>query len=142
MRNRALIARWCYERGKENGVVEMVERDGKHFVHIRDYQALRQLFGELLREVQRIKSEGDFAAGKALVERYGVQVDPELHQEVLARFTHLNLPAYRGFINPEITPVLQGDSVVDARLEYTTDFVKQMLSYSRDYGYLPVRIVE
>ncbi len=142
MRNRALIARWCYERGKENGVVEMVERDGKHFVHIRDYQALRQLFGELLREVQRIKSEGDFAAGKALVERYGVQVDPELHQEVLARFTHLNLPAFRGFINPEITPVLQGDSVVDARLEYTTDFVKQMLSYSRDYGYLPVRIVE
>lgn len=142
MRNRALIAHWCYEHGKEDGVIEILEREGKHYVRINDYKTLRQLFGRLLKEVQRIKSEGDFNAGKALVEHYGVQVDPVLHREVLARFKNLNLPAYRGFVNPIITPVKEGDSVVDARLEYTNDYVNQMLNYSREYGYLPVKIVE
>ena len=135
MRNRQLIAAWAYEQGKENNVIEMVKRDGKTFIKINDYNALRNLFGALLAEIQRIKSEGDYAAGKALVEQYAVKVDPELHREVLDRYAHLDIAPYKGFVNPVYSLVKNADGqVVDVALDYTEGYIDQMLRYSRDYS--------
>ncbi len=138
MRNRALNAHWVFEKGKKDNVVEFVKQDGKTYVRINDYDKLRQLFGELLREIQRIKSEGDFKAGKALVENYGVKVDPVLHKEVLERYKKLNVKPYRGFIQPKLTAVMDGNKVTDVKVEYPTSFFQQMMEYGKNYGYLPV----
>lgn len=135
MRNRALIAHWCMEHGKN--VVELVKRNGKTYVKINDYPALRTLFAQLLAEIQRIKSEGDYEAGKTLVERYAVKVDPVLHEEVLARYGKLNLAPYKGFINPWMKPVEDADgNIIDIELDYTEGYAHQMLRYSREYGLL------
>ena len=135
MRNRALIAHWCMEHGKN--VVELVKRNGKTYVKINDYPALRTLFAQLLAEIQRIKSEGDYDAGKTLVERYAVKVDPVLHEEVLARYGKLNLAPYKGFINPWMKPVEDADgNIIDVELDYTEGYAHQMLRYSREYGLL------
>ena len=134
MRNRALIARWCYDNGT---AIEMVRRDGKTFVAINDYEALRALFAQLLAEIQRIKSEGDYEAAKALVERYAVKVDGELHTEVLERYRRLNLAPYKGFLNPVMTPVTGDDGeITDISIDYTEGYSEQMLRYSRQYGTL------
>ena len=135
MRNRALIAHWCMEHGKN--VVELVKRNGKTYVKINDYPALRTLFAQLLAEIQRIKSEGDYEAGKTLVERYAVKVDPVLHEEVLERYRKLNLAPYKGFINPWMKPVEDADgNIIDIELDYTEGYAHQMLRYSREYGLL------
>ena len=134
MRNRALIARWCYDNGT---AIEMVRRDGKTFVAINDYEALRALFAQLLAEIQRIKSEGDYEAAKALVEKYAVKVDGELHTEVLERYRRLNLAPYKGFLNPVMTPVTGDDGdITDISIDYTEGYSEQMLRYSRQYGTL------
>ncbi len=135
MRNRSLIAHWCYEQG--NGVVTMEKHEGKTFVRINDYKALRALFARLLAEIQRIKSEGDYEAARQLVERYAVKVDPQLHQEVLERYKRLNLAPYKGFINPVLKPVLdaQGE-ICDIQVDYTESYVHQMLRYGQEYGTL------
>ncbi len=136
MRNRALIAGWVYERGKADRVVEFVTEAGKTYVVVNDYD----MFGELLREIQRIKSEGDFKAGMELVERYGVKVDPTLHGEVLKRYAALNIAPYSGFVNPRYVPVLdEAGAMTDVRIEYPTDYVDQMLTYSSEYSFLPNR---
>ena len=134
MRNRALIAHWCYENGD---VIRLVKRDGKTFVEITDYEQLRELIARLLAEVQRIKSEGDFEAARQLVERYAVKVDAELHQEVLERYRKLNLAPYKGFINPQMLPVYdeKGD-ICDIQLNYGESYAHQMLRYSAEYGTL------
>ena len=137
MRNRQLIARWVWEQGREANVVEMIVREGKTFVRINDYMQLRILFGKLLAEVQRIKSEGDYEAARRLVEDYGVQVDPKLHAEVLQRYERLHLAPYKGFINPVYT--LQTDAegnVTDVQVTYTEGYAEQMLRYSREYSNL------
>ena len=135
MRNRALIARWVYEHSK--GEVSMIRRGGKTFLLIHDYQALRGLFAQLLAEVQRIKSEGDFEAARALVERYAVKVDKELHDEVLARYEKLNIAPYKGFLNPWLKPVYDAEGeMVDVEVDYSESYAEQMLRYSRDYGFL------
>jgi dipeptidyl-peptidase III len=139
MRNRQLNARWAYEKGKKDNVVEFVKRDGKTYVRVNDYEKLRQIFGQLLREIQRIKSEGDFKAGKNLVENYGVKVDAKLHKEVLDRYAKLNIRPYRGFIQPKLVPVMSGDKVTDVRIEYPTSFFQQMMEYGRNYSFLPVK---
>ena len=135
MRNRSLIAHWCYEQG--NGVVTIERHEGKTFVCINDYKALRALFARLLAEIQRIKSEGDYEAARQLVERYAVKVDPQLHQEVLERYKRLNLAPYKGFINPVLKPVLdaQGE-ICDIQVDYTESYVHQMLRYGQEYGTL------
>ncbi len=134
MRNRALIAHWCFEQGD---VIKMVQHDGKTFVRITDYVALRQLFARLLAEIQRIKSEGDFEAARMLVERYAVQVDANLHTEVLERYKKLNLAPYKGFINPMMLPVLDDDGqICDIQLNYSESYAHQMLRYSTEYGTL------
>jgi dipeptidyl-peptidase-3 len=137
MRNRALIARWVLAEGESAQVVERVERGGKTYFAIRDYVKLRKLFGKLLREVQRIKSEGDFQAAQKLVEDFGVAVDPALHKEVLARYEVLNLPPYAGFIQPRLVPVENDGEVTDVRIEYPDDFVAQQLDYAARYSFLP-----
>ena len=138
MRNRQLIAKWTYENGKADNVIEYVKRDGKTYVVINDYEKLRSLFGKLLAEVQCIKSEGDFAAGKKLVEDYGVKVDQTLHNEVLERYSHLNLAPYKGFVNPVMKEVKNNNGeVTDIVLDYTEGYAEQMLRYSRDYSFLP-----
>jgi dipeptidyl-peptidase III len=126
------------EKGAPDKIVEKVTQDGKTFYRVNDYERLRALFGELLREIQRIKSEGDYAAGKALVENYGVKVDPALHQEVLERYAKLNIAPYSGFINPLLKPVLQDGRIVDVQVEYPEDFTTQMLYYADNYSFLPV----
>ena len=136
MQNRQLIAQWCYEKGAADKVIEKRVRDGKTYFVVNDYAALRALFAELLAEIQRIKSEGDYAAGKALVEQYAVQIDPALHQEVKARYDALGLKPYGGFLNPDIVPVVKGGSVVDYKLVYNDDYLGQMLAYGRDYAAL------
>ena len=137
MRNRKLIAEWVLEKGKPAKVVELVNRKGKTYVKINDYEALRGLFGELLAEVQRIRSEGDYEAGRDLVEKYGVKVDPKLHREVLDRYSHLDIAPYRGFVNPVYTPVTDADGrITDITIDYTEDYPSQMLRYSRDYSTL------
>ena len=133
MRNRALIAHWCYEQG--GGVIKMEKREGKTFVRITDYQALRTLFARLLAEIQRIKSEGDFDAARQLVERYAVKVDADLHAEVLERYKKLNLAPYKGFLNPRMLPVMDaaGD-ICDIQLDYSESYTQQMLRYGQEYG--------
>lgn len=134
MRNRKLIAEWCYEKGRENNVIELVESDGKTFVKINDYEALRGLFGELLAEIQRIRSTGDYAAAQNLVETYAVKVNPELHREVLDRYATLNIAPYKGFVNPVYTPVRdENGRITDIKVDYTENYPDQMLRYSRDY---------
>lgn len=138
MRNRQLIAKWAYEKGKADNVVELKKRDGKTFVVVNDYAKLRELFGSLLAEVQRIKSEGDFAAGKKMVEEYAVKVDKELHAEVLERYAKLNLAPYKGFVNPVMKEVKNDKGeVTDIVLDYTEGYIEQMQRYSRDYSFLP-----
>jgi len=136
MQNRKLIADWCYEKGLADNVIEKKVRDGKTYFVVNDHEALRGLFGELLAEVQRIKSEGDFEAGKALVEKYAVNIDPELHKEVLERYASLGLKPYGGFINPDIVPVEKNGKVVDYQLVYNDSFLDQMLQYGRKYSLL------
>jgi len=137
MRNRQLIAAWAYERGLDDNVIEKIVEDGKTYYVIRDYDALRGLFGELLREIQRIKSEGDYEAGKALVETYGVKVDPALHAEVLARVEPLNIAPYSGFVQPRLVPVEKDGEIVDVKVEYPDNFTDQMLEYEKNYSFLP-----
>lgn len=134
MQNRKLIAQWCYEKGQKDNVIEKKTRDGKTYFVINDYPALRNLFAELLAEIQRIKSEGDYEAGKNLVETYAVNIDPQLHKEVLERYAKLNLKPYGGFVNPDIVPVIKDGKVVDYTLEYTDSFLAQQLKYGRDYS--------
>lgn len=137
MRNRALIARWCYEKGKDQGVIEMYEGKDGHYIRINDYHALRQLFAELLAEIQRIKSEGDFPAAQRLVEDYAVQIDPDLHQEILQRYERLHLAPYKGFINPVLSLVRDNDGhVSDVSVDYSETYEHQMLRYSSDYATL------
>ena len=137
MRNRKLICEWCYERGKADNVIEMVRENGKTYVVVNDYEKLRGLFGDMLREIQRIKSEGDYEAGRALVERYAVQVDPELHKEVRDRYYALSIEPYGGFVNPEFELVEKDGKIVDVKISYPADYVKQMLGYSKNYSFLP-----
>lgn len=140
MRNRALVAGWVYERGKNDKTVEFVTENGKTYVVVNDYDKLRGLFGELLKEIQRIKSEGDFKAGMELVENYGVKVDPTLHKEVLERYAALDIAPYSGFVNPRYVPVLdENGKITDVKIEYPTDYIQQMLTYSSDYSFLPNR---
>ena len=135
MRNRKLIAEWVLEKGAPDKVVELVKRDGKTFVQINDYGRMRELFGDLLAEIQRIKSEGDYAAGAALVERYAVKVDPKLHREVLDRYARLNIAPYKGFVNPVYTPVTDAaGNITDITVSYTEDYLPQMFRYSTDYS--------
>ncbi len=138
MRNRQLIARWVYEQGKDEKVVEIVKRDGKSYVVVNDYAKVRTLFGRLLAEIQRIKSTGDFEAARQLVENYAVKVDPELHAEVLARYKKLNLAPYKGFVNPRYEAVTDADGrITDVKVTYDEGYAEQMLRYSRDYATLP-----
>ncbi len=137
MRNRQLIAKWVFEKGAKDKVIEWVKKDGKTFIKVNDYGKLRELFGKLLAEVQRIKSEGDFAAGKELVEKYGVKVNPQLHKEVLERFNKLHIAPYGGFINPVYKAVEKDGKIIDVKIEYPMDFAKQNLYYSEHYSFLP-----
>ena len=138
MRNRQLIAAWAVEMGREDNVIERVERDGKTYFVINDYEALREIFGQQLKEVQRIKSEGDFEAGKALVETYGVKVDREMHEEVLRRIEPLSIPAYRGIMQPQLTPIEENGEIVDVKLEWAYDFVEWMLESEKRFSFLPI----
>lgn len=132
MRNRQLIASWVYEQGKEAKVIEKIREQGKTYFVIRDYEALRMLFGKLLAEVQRIKSEGDYPAARDLIETYGVKVEEELHREVLERYRKLNVPPYAGFINPVYTLVKAGGEITDVRIHYSDNFLEQMLKYGEE----------
>ena len=135
MRNRAIIARWCLAHA--DGCVELESVDGKTYVKVNDYPRLRTLFGRLLAEIQRIKSEGDYEGAKAMVETYGVKIDAKLHHEVLSRYEKLNIAPYKGFINPWMKPVLDADgNIVDVKLDYTESYAHQMLRYSQEYGLL------
>ena len=138
MRNRQLIAGWCFENGKKENVIEKFVKDGKTYIRINDYSKLRTLFGKLLAEVQRIKSEGDYNAGKLLVENYGVKVDYDLHKEVKERYAKLKLAPYGGFLNPDFVPVLKDGKIVDIKVEYPNDYTKQMMEYAKKYSFLPV----
>ena len=138
MRNRQLIAKWAFEQGKSDNVIELKKKEGKTYVVVNDYAKLRELFGKLLAEVQRIKSEGDFAAGKKLVEDYAVKVDPELHAEVLKRYAALNLAPYKGFVNPVMKLVKnEKGEVTDVTLDYTEGYTQQMMRYGKEYSFLP-----
>lgn len=139
MRNRQLIAQWVYQHGQDENVIDKKRREGKTYFVINDYEKLHVLFGDLLREIQRIKSEGDFQAGQALVENYGVKVDPALHEEVLKRYSALHIAPYAGFINPKLTPVYNKQhQLTDITISYPTSFTQQMLDYGQEYGVLPV----
>jgi len=137
MRNRQLIAQWVFEKGEDDNVIEKVVKEGRTYFVVKDYDKLRKLFGELLEEVQRIKSEGDFEAGKLLVENYAVKVDTNIHKEVKERFDKLNLAAYAGFINPEYKAIYQEGVIVDVEIIYPMSFTEQMLHYSNKYSFLP-----
>lgn len=138
MRNRQLIAKWAFEKGAPGKVTELIKKDGKTYVKINDYEKLRQLFGQLLNEIQRIKSEGDFEAARQLVETYAVKIDPDLHAEVLARYKKLNLAPYKGFVNPVYTPVKDAKGKIsDVKVSYEEGYAEQMLRYSKDYANLP-----
>lgn len=137
MRDRALIARWCYEQGKNDNVIELVSNNGKTFVRINDYEKLRVLFGCLLAEIQRIKSEGDYLSAKDLVEKYAVKVDPIFHDEILTRYERLGIPPYKGFINPVLLPVTDdAGNVIDICVDYSETYTQQMLRYSKFYSTL------
>lgn len=137
MRNRKLVGEWAYELGKKENVIEKVVKDGKTYIVVNDFGKLREIFGKMLREIQRIKSEGDFVAGRDLVEKYGVKVDPALHREVLDRYEKLGIQPYSGFVNPVYKPVMEGGQIVDIIYEYPKSYVEQMLDYSANYSYLP-----
>jgi dipeptidyl-peptidase-3 len=137
MRNRQLISSWVFEKGQKDNVIEKIRKDSKTYFVIHDYNKLRDLFGQLLREIQRIKSEGDYAAGKKLVETYGVQVDQQLVDEVHARYDALNIAPYMGFIQPKLVPVMNGNDITDVKVLYPKSFLNQMLEYGREYGSLP-----
>lgn len=139
MRDRKLIATWCFERGKDEKIIELLEKDGKTYIRINDYEGLRKLFGELLSKIQRIKSTGDYEAGKELVETYGVKVDPRLHNQMLERYKKLNISPYGGFINPVLTPVYVHNTISDVVVTYPEDFTEQMMTYSTKFSYLPAR---
>ncbi len=136
MQDRKLISEWCYENGKADNVIEKKTKDGKTYFVINDFEKLRDLFGQLLSEIQRIKSEGDYEAGKNMVEKYAVQVDPELHKEVKERYASLGIKPYGGFINPEIVPVVKDGKTVDYKVKYPTDFLQQHLDYGKKYSTL------
>lgn len=138
MRNRQMIAKWAYEKGQKENVIEKKKSpEGKTYFVINDYDKLRALFGELLREIQRVKSEGDYEAGKNLIENYGVKVDHDLHKEVLERYKNLGIAPYQGFIQPKLIPIMDGDKIVDVKVEYPFDFVQQMLEFGKKYALLP-----
>ena len=139
MRNRQLIANWVWHHtNDDNPELELIERDGKHYLRINDYAGMRRLYGQLLREIQRITSEGDYAAAKALVETYAVKVDQDLHKEILARYQKLNLAPYKGFVNPVYTAVTDEEGhITDVTIDYSEGYVEQHLRYSRDYSVLP-----
>lgn len=139
MRNRQLNASWAFEKGKKDNVIEKVTQDGKTYFKINDYNKLRELFGQLLKEIQRIKSEGDFNAGKNLVETYGVKVDQALLTEVHTRMAKLSIAPYMGFIQPKLVPVMEGDKIIDVKVENKEGFIEQMLRYGKDYSFLPVK---
>jgi dipeptidyl-peptidase III len=137
MRDRALIAHWVYEKGKSENVIETFRREGKSYVKINDYRKLQTLFGELLKELQRIKSEGDFEAGKKLVEDFGVKVDGQLHKELLERYEKLHLAPYTGFVNPKLVPVLDANGeITDVKVECVDDYLSQMMNYGKEYSFL------
>ncbi len=137
MRNRKLIAEWCYENGKDRNVIEIVNKNGKEYVVVNDFDALRELFGQLLQQVQRIKSTGDYPAGRALVETYAVKVDRTMHKHVLERYATLGIEPYAGFINPEYKPVMENGQIVDIIIDYPSDYSAQMMHYSKNYSFLP-----
>lgn len=137
MRNRQLVAKWVFEKGKTDNVIERKQREGKTYFVINDYDKLKVLFGQLLREIQRIKSEGDYQAGHDLVENYGVKVDQDIHKEVLERAKKLNIAPYGGFINAKLVPVMKGDKIIDVQVEYPADFTEQMMEYAKNYSFLP-----
>ena len=137
MRNRQLVAKWVYEHGAKDSVIVKKTRDGKTYMVINSYPKLRVLFGELLREIQRIKSEGDYEAGKNLVEKYGVKVNVDLQKEVIARYKKLNIAPYSGFIQPRLTPVKKDGKIIDVKISYPDDFTKQMMDFSKNYSFLP-----
>ena len=135
MRNRKLISEWAYQHGKADNVIEYVKRDGKTYIRINDYEKLRELFGKLLAEIQRIKSEGDYAAGKKLVEDYAIRLDRNLHKEILDRYAKLDIAPYKGFVNPVYEAVTDKDgNIIDVKISYTENYIDQMLRYSRDYS--------
>lgn len=137
MRNRQLIAAWALANGRKDKVVELIKKNGKTYVKINDYRKLRDLFGKLLSEIQTIKSTGDYEAGRKLVETYAVKVDPKLHKEVLNRYAKLDIPPYRGFVNPVYTPVYDDKGeIIDINIDYTEGYADQMLRLSRDYSTL------
>lgn len=137
MRNRQMVAKWVFEKGQPDNVISKVERDGKTYLEINDYEKLRDLFGTLLGEVQRIKSQGDYEVGRDLIENYGVQVDRDIHAEVLSRSESLHIPPYGGFINPRLVPVMdENGEITDIKVEYPDDFTKQMLEYGEKYSFL------
>lgn len=136
MRSRAMVAHWVYEKGRAENAISRETKDGKTFFVVNDYQKLRRLYGALLAEVQRITSEGDYPAAKSLMEGYGVQVDPELHKEVLDRYAKLKLAPYAGFVNPVYTPIYENGKIVDVKVSLTEGYVEQMLRYGRDYAFL------
>ncbi len=137
MRNRQLNAAWVFEKGKAENVIEMVKKDGKTFVKINNYEKLRELFGQLLREIQRIKSEGDYKAAAALVEGYGVKVDQVLLKEVKERFAKLNVAPYKGFIQAKLVPVMDGDKITDVKVEYPNNWLADQLERGKNYSFLP-----
>ncbi|RYD77297.1 MAG: dihydrofolate reductase, partial [Sphingobacteriales bacterium] len=137
MRNRQINASWAYEKGKKDNVIERVTKDGKTYFKINDYNKLRTIFGELLKEIQRIKSEGDYKAATALVEGYGVKVDQALHKEVKERFSKLNIAPYKGFVQPKLVAVMDGDKIKDVKVEYPTSYESQMLGFGKEYSFLP-----
>lgn len=137
MRNRKLICEWCYERGKADKVIELVKENGKTYAVVNDFDKLRELFGQMLREMQRIKSEGDYEAGRELVEKYAVVVDPALHKEVRDRYYALNIEPYGGFVNPEYELAEKDGRIVDVKISYPADYVEQMLGYAKNYSFLP-----
>ena len=139
MRNRKLIAEWCYEKGKADNIIEWVKKNGKTYIVVNDFKKLRSLFGELLGEMQRIKSEGDYEAGKALVENYAVKVDPTLHAEVLKRYKALGIEPYGGFVNPEYELVEKDGKIVDVKVTYPNNYTEQMLGYAHNYSLLPCK---
>ncbi len=137
MRNRKLISEWCYEKGRADNVIEWVKKDGKSYVVVNDFEKLRTLFGELLCEIQRIKSEGDYEAGRALVENYAVKIEPAIHREILDRYAALNIEPYGGFVNPEFTLVEKDGEIVDVKVSYPANYVEQTLGYAENYSVLP-----
>ena len=138
MRNRKMVAAWVFEKGNKENVIEKKIENNKTYFVINDYNKLKLLFGDLLREIQRIKSQGDYQAGKDLIENYGVKVDPILHKEILARYSSLNIAPYAGFIQPKLLPVMEGDKIIDVKIEYPNNFTQQMLDYGKNYSFLPI----